>query len=72
MFSSVPNLPLEFVKENCVEDGRKHPKIDTFHLYLEKTLEVRILSYLFLLSLLRHLSQKNGPCQQTPTSPLPE
>ena len=38
MFSSVPNLPLEFVKENCVEDGRKHPKIDTFHLYLEITL----------------------------------
>ena len=43
MFSSVPHLPLEFVEENCMEDGCKHPKIDTFHLYLEITLEVRIL-----------------------------
>ena len=72
MFSFVPHLPLEFVEENCMEDGCKHPKIDTFHLYLEITLEVRILFYVFLLSLLLHLSQKNGPCQQTPTGPLHE
>ena len=72
MVSYVPNLPLEFVEENCVEDGCKNPKIDTFHLYLEKAHKVRILSYVFILSLRLHLSQKNGPCQQTPTGPLPE
>ena len=54
-----------------MEDGCKYPKIDTFHLYLEITLEARILIYVFL-SLLLHLSQKNGPCQQTPIGPLPE